>query len=65
LQSPPLAVRPGRVSFGDRPGAGNRDITYMLARDALCPWRMTLENAELGCKMRGVNGVFEVIFLLC
>jgi NitT/TauT family transport system ATP-binding protein len=26
----------------------------MLARDALCPWRTALENAELGCEIRGM-----------
>ena len=26
----------------------------MLARDALCPWRTALENAELGAEIRGV-----------
>ena len=39
---------------GKRPVMGNRDIAYMLARDALCPWRTTLENAELGCEIRGL-----------
>ena len=39
---------------GKLPTSGNRDISYMLARDALCPWRTTLANAELGCEIRGV-----------
>jgi NitT/TauT family transport system ATP-binding protein len=39
---------------GKLPSSGNRDISYMLARDALCPWRTTLANAELGCEIRGV-----------
>lgn len=39
---------------GRAPQAGSRDIAYMLARDALCPWRTALGNAELGCAIRGV-----------
>ena len=39
---------------GQAPFAGNRDIAYMLARDALCPWRTALGNAELGAEIRGV-----------
>src|SRR5262245_59773513 len=39
---------------GKPPESGNRDIAYMLARDALCPWRTALENAELGVEIRGV-----------
>ena len=38
---------------GEGPKAGNRAIAYMLARDALCPWRTTIENAELGAEIRG------------
>jgi NitT/TauT family transport system ATP-binding protein len=36
------------------PRKGNRDIAYMLARDALSPWRTALGNAELGAEIRGV-----------
>jgi NitT/TauT family transport system ATP-binding protein len=39
---------------GEAPSEGNRDVAYMLARDALCPWRTALENAELGAEIRGV-----------
>ncbi|MGQ0510721.1 MAG: ABC transporter ATP-binding protein [Betaproteobacteria bacterium] len=39
---------------GRPPTAGNRDISYMLARDALCPWRTALGNAELGAEVRGI-----------
>ncbi|MEQ1649013.1 MAG: ABC transporter ATP-binding protein [Hyphomicrobiaceae bacterium] len=39
---------------GKPPVIGNRDIAYMLARDALAPWRTTLANAELGTEIRGV-----------
>lgn len=42
---------------GNLPTSGNREIAYMLARDALCPWRTTLANAELGCEIRGVPAV--------
>src|SRR5262249_42864181 len=47
-------VRGELLVGGKAPVMGNRDIAYMLARDALCPWRTTLENAELGCEIRGV-----------
>ena len=39
---------------GQPPTRGNRDIAYMLARDALCPWRTAVGNAELGAEIRGV-----------
>ena len=39
---------------GSPPRSGNRDVAYMLARDALCPWRTALGNAELGAEVRGV-----------
>lgn len=35
------------------PSSGNRDIAYMLARDALCPWRTALANVELAGEIRG------------
>src|SRR5215471_14211109 len=51
----PPGVRRGELLVGGKPPVmGNRDIAYMLARDALCPWRVTLENAELGCEIRGL-----------
>jgi NitT/TauT family transport system ATP-binding protein len=51
----PHGMGQGRLLVGGRPPeAGNRDIAYMLARDALCPWRTALGNAELGCEIRGV-----------
>lgn len=44
----------GRCQVLDRPPApGNRDIAYMLARDALCPWRTALANVELAGEIRG------------
>jgi len=40
---------------GQAPKAGSHDTAYMLARDALCPWRTALSNAELGAEIRGVG----------
>lgn len=37
---------------GKAPVAGNRDVAYMLARDALCPWRTALANVELAGEIR-------------
>lgn len=43
----------GDVSIaGSRPWEGNRDVAYMMARDALFPWRNVLDNAELGAALR-------------
>ncbi len=51
----PPEVSSGTVLVGGKPPErGNRDIAYMLARDALCPWRTALGNAELGAEIRGV-----------
>ncbi len=51
----PAGVAGGRVLVdGKPPRRGNRDIAYMLARDALCLWRTALGNAELGSEIRGV-----------
>ena len=51
----PQGVGSGGFTVGGKPPAeGNRDIAYMLARDALAPWRTALENAELGGEIRGV-----------
>jgi NitT/TauT family transport system ATP-binding protein len=51
----PAAVCSGTFLVGGKPPViGNRDIAYMLARDALSPWRTTLANAELGTEIRGV-----------
>ncbi|MDE2364687.1 MAG: ATP-binding cassette domain-containing protein, partial [Hyphomicrobiales bacterium] len=45
----------GKMLVGGKPPtSGNRDIAYMLARDALSPWRTALGNAELGAEIRGV-----------
>ena len=37
-----------------RPRAGNRDVGYLFARDALLPWRTVAANAELAMEMGGV-----------
>jgi NitT/TauT family transport system ATP-binding protein len=51
----PPGVGSGSFTVGGKPPVeGNRDIAYMLARDALAPWRTALENAELGAEIRGV-----------
>jgi NitT/TauT family transport system ATP-binding protein len=51
----PPGVGSGGFTIGGKPPVeGNRDIAYMLARDALAPWRTALENAELGAEIRGV-----------
>jgi len=36
------------------PIAGRRDICYILARDALLPWRTVLRNVEYGLEVSGV-----------
>jgi NitT/TauT family transport system ATP-binding protein len=51
----PGGVGSGSFTVGGKPPfEGNRDIAYMLARDALAPWRTALGNAELGGEIRGV-----------
>lgn len=51
----PQGVGSGGFTVGGKPPSeGNRDIAYMLARDALAPWRTAVENAELGGEIRGV-----------
>jgi NitT/TauT family transport system ATP-binding protein len=51
---PADVIRGTYLVGGKPPASGNRDIAYMLARDALCPWRTAVENAELGAEIRGV-----------
>ena len=38
-----------------RPAAGRSDICYILARDALLPWRTVLGNVEYGLELSGVG----------
>lgn len=52
---PPEVSRGTILVGGNPPVRGNRDIAYMLARDALCPWRTALGNAELGTEIRGMS----------
>lgn len=48
----------GRVSIRDAaPEIGRRDVSYMLARDALFPWRTAVENVELGILFRNVSRI--------
>jgi NitT/TauT family transport system ATP-binding protein len=38
-----------------RPAAGRRDICYILARDALLPWRTVRGNVEYGLELSGIG----------
>ncbi|MEO5671772.1 MAG: ABC transporter ATP-binding protein [Ramlibacter sp.] len=38
---------------GAPPKCGRADMAYMLARDALLPWRSVMDNAMLGTEVRG------------
>jgi NitT/TauT family transport system ATP-binding protein len=40
---------------GSVPAAGRRDICYVLARDALLPWRTVTGNVEYGLELSGVG----------
>jgi NitT/TauT family transport system ATP-binding protein len=51
---PPGAGRGRLLVNGKPPSTGTHDLAYMLARDALAPWRTALGNAELGSEVRGV-----------
>lgn len=51
-----VPLQTGEVSiFGTKPSEGRHDVAYMLARDSLLPWRRTLENAEFGARIRGMD----------
>lgn len=46
----------GTVSVaGSPPVAGRRDICYVLARDALLPWRTVTGNVEYGLELSGIG----------
>ena len=51
---PSSAGRGTMLVNGKPPVTGSHDVAYMLARDALAPWRTALGNAELGTEVRGV-----------
>lgn len=40
---------------GTPPAAGRRDVCYILARDALLPWRTVIQNVEYGLEVSGVR----------
>lgn len=40
---------------GRSPVIGDRDVGYLLARDALMPWRTALQNVSLPLELRGVK----------
>lgn len=51
-------VRPsaGTVKIGDKPVTGpSPEVAYMLARDALLPWRTVRANVEYGLEIRRVS----------
>ncbi len=46
----------GTVNIGGTPpAAGRSDICYILARDALLPWRTVRSNVEYGLELSGVG----------
>jgi len=46
----------GSVTLGGQVVSGpSREVAYMLARDALYPWRTAVENVELGLQVRGMG----------
>jgi NitT/TauT family transport system ATP-binding protein len=46
----------GSVAVGDKPPhLGDNDVGYLLARDALLPWRTALHNVMLPMDVRGVH----------
>jgi NitT/TauT family transport system ATP-binding protein len=51
-----VAPTAGTVSVGGTPpAAGRSDICYVLARDALLPWRTVMGNVEYGLQLSGVR----------
>lgn len=41
--------------LGQPPKSGRGDLAYMMARDALLPWRTALENVMFGLEVRDIN----------
>lgn len=51
-----LPISVGEIHIGGTPVLRPRSTTgYMFARDALLPWRTTLENMTYGLQLRGVS----------
>lgn len=49
-----IPVQEGSICVaGEPPRLGNRNVGYMLARDALLGWRTALRNVEFGAAIRG------------
>ena len=49
-----LPMQSGELIVNGRaPVCGNKDVAYMLARDALLPWLTTRQNAEFGAALTG------------
>ncbi|WP_274631002.1 ABC transporter ATP-binding protein [Arvimicrobium flavum] len=40
---------------GQKPKVGDRDVGYLLARDALMPWRTAVQNVSLPLELRGIS----------
>jgi len=56
-----LPVQSGALTVNGRtPVAGNREVAYMLARDALLPWLTARQNAEFGAMIAGRRGCVPV-----
>jgi NitT/TauT family transport system ATP-binding protein len=52
-----VPVRGGKVQVnGHDPVAGQPDVAYTLARDALLPWRTARQNVEYALMLSGING---------
>jgi NitT/TauT family transport system ATP-binding protein len=51
-----VPVRSGRITVNGRaPVAGQSDVAYTLARDALLPWRTARQNVEYALMLSGVG----------
>ena len=51
----PAAGGDGDDTRNARPPPGASDVCYILARDALLPWRTVLGNVEYGLELSGVG----------
>ncbi len=41
---------------GERVDGPSRNVSYMLQKDLLMPWRTALENVALGLEIQGLSG---------